>query len=207
MCSLTDADIPIGLGFHNQVAGPGMTGIPDALITQDAFEIYIETKLGDNLDHDQIRRHIDSIADLPTAGGNRYLLGITKSPAQRNEFNGLEQYGRKRKIKFAATTFQSIFEVVEKQSAEFRVDLNELIAEFRIFLQEQGLLAGSLNRMLVNPCGVTSELNMRFNLYHDQPERSKELCRYLAIYTSKEIIGVGEVRRVLIGRLRGEEFN
>lgn len=63
LSSLTDVDLSVGVKFEQQISGHG--SVLDALISQDAFEIAVEAKLGDALWHDQFG---DISRTCPNAG-------------------------------------------------------------------------------------------------------------------------------------------
>lgn len=71
LSSLLEMDLSVGLAFEQQVRG--CASVPDALITREPLHIFIETKRGGNLDLNQIRRHLKSIADVAVAGCNDFL--------------------------------------------------------------------------------------------------------------------------------------
>jgi hypothetical protein len=203
LTSFTDGEFVVGPVFGNQEKKEGGKSVVDAVIRQNQFEINVETKLGDDLDSSQIRAHIDGMK-AESHGGVNVLLSITRSPLQENVRQEFLQYGQGEGITFADTTFGEIAEFFESRSEAFRFGLNEIISEFRVFITERGIVPESENRLLVNPCGFSIEFNRKYGIYHDQPERSKILCKYLGCYSDKAVRLVGEVKAVFLGEFEGE---
>lgn len=195
---LIDEEYPIGPQFFNQVTDARGPGIPDGLIEQRPFQIYFETKLGDTLDVNQIERHFETIAKRPGEKSDRVLIGLTRKPIEQPLIADLKAKGALRGITFASTTFSELSNLVGQETAEFRLELNALIEEFRAFVSAQGLTEPSENWMLINPCGTSFEQNAKFHLYHDQPWRSKRYCKYLGCYRDKSVRLVGKVRKVVV---------
>lgn len=87
LTSLLEKDLSIGLTFEQQIRGKA--SVPDALITQEAMRIFIETKRGGALDVDQIRRHFVSISKSSSNIEGTILLGLTKEPLAEVERRAL----------------------------------------------------------------------------------------------------------------------
>lgn len=197
LVSLTDVEKikDFGPTFYNQVGSEGQSGYgkPDALIKQEPFQLYIETKLGNNLDFDQVNNHFKTINDKYNHR-NGILLAITKYP-----LNGISHLGKieeEYSKRFFHTTFTEIVDILRNETDNFRVELNALLSEFEVFLLEQGLLHDLDKKMLVNPCSISYELNKDYNIYYDQPHRSKVICKYLGLYNKKCVSQIGEVIHV-----------
>ena len=198
---ITDDEYAVGPTFHNQVRMQGGSGIPDALIQQAPFEIYVETKLGGELGVDQIEAHLATIKKNETVPGSSILIGLTGTAIAQTRYNELRNLGEMKKVRFFATTFSEIADILEKASADFRTDLNLILEEYRAFIQEQGLVPVSENKLLINPCGTSYEQNKRHHIYHDQPGRSKVFCKYLGIYKEKSVSLIGKVLAVVNARI------
>ncbi|MCY4303748.1 MAG: hypothetical protein OXC62_03025 [Aestuariivita sp.] len=197
---LTDDEYFIGPTFKNQIRHPNAQSVPDALIRQIPFEIYLETKKGNDLDCSQICQHFDTIKKIENVEGSSVLLGLTRMPIDREKLGKLQERGMKKKVRFFTTTFSELADILEKSSDEFRLELNAIIEEFRAFIQELKLMPDSDNRLLINPCGNTYEQNCYHHIYYDQPTRSKIFCKYLGLYKEKSVSRIGEVLAVVNAR-------
>ena len=204
LTQLTDTAPLVEPQFFNQIADTPGPGIPDGLIFQAPFRIYLETKLGDTLDADQIARHCETIVKRDGGHSGSILIGLTRSPLDARVAEQLRQTALEKGVAFAGTTFSALADLVSQETAEFRLELNQLLEEFRLFLQELDLEEPSPNWLLVNPCGDTLEQNKRFNLYHDQPGRSKRYCKYLGCYRNKAVRLIGQVSKIVVAHVEGD---
>ena len=204
LTTITDDEYAVGPTFHNQVKVPGGSGIPDAVIQQAPFEIYLETKLGGGLTADQIAAHLTTIKKNETVPGSSILIGLTGTAIDRALFGKLEEMGKSNGVRFFATTFSDIADILESASADYRTDLNLILEEYRAFIQERNLVPISENRLLVNPCGTSYAQNELHHIYHDQPGRSKVFCKYLGIYKDKSVSLIGKVLAVVTARIDGK---
>ena len=201
LTTITDDEYAVGPTFHNQVRVRDGSGIPDALIQQAPFEIYLETKLGGELGVDQIEAHFATIKKNETVPGSSILIGLTGTAIEQALYKKFEKRGKANGVRFFATTFSEIADSLENASADFRIDLNLILEEYRAFIQERGLVPVSENRLLVNPCGTSYAQNERHHIYHDQPGRSKVFCKYLGIYKEKSVSLIGKVLAVVNARI------
>jgi hypothetical protein len=206
LTKLTDVEHAVGPQFFNQITAANGPGIPDGLITQPRFNIYFETKLGDALGTNQIRRHFETIEKRDGIQSGSVLIGLTRSALDPEQIRELAEYGQQKGIVFSSTTFSALADLASQETAEYRLELNALLDEFRFFIQEQGIAEPSENWLLINPCGDTIEQNARFNIYHDQPGRAKRFCKYLGCYTNKSVRLVGRVSKIVVARFENDEL-
>ena len=197
--TFVEGEISIGPIFGNQEVKLGGKSVVDAVIRQTSFDLNIETKLGDGFNAQKIRNHLKGIA-AEKSTGSHILLGINRTPLSQKTLSNFRTAALELGITFAATTFDDIAGFFEARSDVFRTGLNEIIEEFRTFISEQNLVPITENRMLINPCGTSNYLNARHSIYHDQPGRSKVICKYLGCYWDKAVRLIGEVESVFLGK-------
>ncbi|XBQ17582.1 MAG: hypothetical protein ABL308_06780 [Oceanicaulis sp.] len=206
LTSLTETESQVGPQFNNQIRVSGGTGIPDALIHQPPFKLYVETKLNDYITEDQIRAHVSSIRQHEPLVPSTALLGLTKDALDAEHAQRLSAICESGGVRFVQSTFAELAELIRNNSAEFRTQINDIVDEFHTFLVEADLIPISENRLLVNPCGTSFEQNERWNIYHDQPGRSKSFCKYIGIYKNKSVRLVGRVRGVVVVEFEGDDI-
>ena len=183
-----DDRIALGPRFNNQ-AKMGHS-VPDAVISQAGFNIFIETKPHGNLTRKQVGNHLKSIAEDTEDAS---LLLLTIDPVDESAF-GKEDYP----VNLIAVTFGELVEGVKELTSDHRAELNAVLEEYESYLAEEGLLPKSNNVMLVNPVKSDAgfnclEFNMGVGVYHDQQNRSKRMSPYLGLYSKKSIRAVGSV--------------
>ena len=207
LTKITDESFSIGPTFHNQVKIKDGKGIPDALIQQSPFAIYVETKRGDHLPVGQISSHVETIKQNKTVKGPRILLGLTRTLIGQAELDELKSLCSENGVRFVSTTFNELADILEELSDEFRLELNTLLEEYRAFIRECDLVPETENKLLINPCGTSYEQNRRHNIYHDQRTNSKVFCKYLGIYKDKCVSLIGQVLAVVNARIDDDKVS
>jgi hypothetical protein len=195
---LLEDELSVGLAFQQQV--PGAHSVPDAVISQSTLRIFVETKLGNSLWDDQIKRHVESIAASRTDHGERaILIGLTKESIRHADLVAIETYAKDRGITFKAITFVQIVESLRTACAEYEQNLVLIVEDYQSFLEVEGLLHDRNKRIAVFPCGTSYTENKHFGVYYEPPSRpSKRGCRFIGIYKDKTISLVGEIDTILI---------
>jgi hypothetical protein len=200
LTGLLEDELNIGLGFQQQVRGPA--SIPDALITQQQLNIYIETKLGGQIDVSQIQRHLETIRSR-TDGIHKgdVLLALTKEPL-RDSGENLRVEAAEQGVKFTAVTFSQVVEALRTQVAPHETDLADIVDDYEAFLDDENLLQEQDMRMPVFACGKSLRDNEKFGVYYEPPTRpSKHSYRYIGCYSHMAVRLVGELEFVAVTRM------
>lgn len=197
LASLLGEDLSIGLNFDQQIKRK--QSIPDGQITQNSLRLFIETKLGGELDREQISRHIASIATKGPGAGDDFLIGLTKEPISRNDAKEIKEEAAKHGIKFAGVTFSQVKDALKDQCNIFERELLEIVEDYEEYLAEEKLLEESNRWLVVFPCGTSLSENVRFNLYYEPPSRPcKRNYRFIGIYNQKTVAYVGMVEAIIV---------
>lgn len=193
---------PISLGVTFQQQTRGSDSVPDGLIAQNPFSLFFETKLGASLDHDQLIRHVRSIAnERKSPAGHAYLVGLSTQAMPLKELEGLAAMAKAEGIIFAATTFAELVTSLNKVCFPHEVALQAIVEDFSDFLASENLLFHSDEWMLVVPCGATLSENHKFGIYYDGTDRPKRSpCAFIGAYKNKSIRLVGRITSVLVCR-------
>lgn len=195
--SLLDEKIEIGLAFTQQIKGA--SSVPDALVSQPPLRIFFETKRGGELDADQIKRHIDTIAEDHVESQTDILIGLTKEPIARSDFHDLKAMANRKGVLFAAVTFSQILDALGDECAEYERDLIAIVEDFEQYLAEENLLEERSHILPVFACGTSYAENERFGLYYESPIRPcKRNHRFIGIYSEKRVSLIGEVEAIAI---------
>lgn len=198
LTSLLDAEVAVGLSFDQQIKGDA--SVPDALIVQEPLRIFIETKRGDAIDADQIRRHFDSIKKLTTRSGDGdWLISLTKEPIAESARTSLGSEAQANGINFVAVTFSQIVEAVRAVCLDWERELLSVVDDYESYLNEEGLLEERNQYLVVFPCGTSLPDNARLNLYYEPASRAcKRNYRYIGVYSKKVIAYVGTVQAIVV---------
>lgn len=198
LSGLLGEELQIGLSFEQQVRKS--VSVPDAVIEQKPFRIVIETKLGGELDHDQIRRHVISMKADPIGSHFRsVLIGLTRGAVTDAARAELTDFAKEQGVQFVAVTFEDVEVALRQACAEHEVGLLAIIEDYRSFLESENLIDDRGRWMVMFPCGTSYAENAVLKLYYEPPHRpSRRGCRYLGIYRDKTVSLVGEMAAVLI---------
>lgn len=195
--ALFEEEVPIGLEFRQQVKSSH--SVPDALIRQQPFSLFVEAKHGGALNSDQIKRHVKSIAGLGLPTGSAILIGLTKEHPSAELLATLKAEAEKEAIRFFSVSYVDLVSELRKLCADYEQDLLEIIEDYESFLTSEGLLANPYGRMVVFPCGTSWAENIRFGAYYEPPDRpAKWNCRFLGIYHQKAVSHIGQIEAAAV---------
>ncbi len=197
LTSLLDCEIPIGLAFEQQIRGEA--SVPDALISQDALRIFVETKRDGVVDCDQIRRHFRSIAHAESSAARNILIALTKELVVQTDRELLAAEAASQQITFVAVTFSQIVEALKDECSDFEQELRAIVDDYEAYLEEEGLMEDRNQWLLAVPCGMTLDENVAFSLYYEPEERtSKQNYRFIGLYRNKAIQYVGSIKATAV---------
>ena len=196
LSSLTDEVPDIGLNFAQQVREAA--SVPDALISQKGFRLFIETKRGGELDAEQIDRHIESIVEKQHDAYDDTLLCLTKEPIAVEKRDSWSKEIREAGFFFAATTFSQVVDALREECAPHETDLADMVRDFEDYLATEGLLDERHRWLPIFPCGSSLADNVRFGIYHEPAVRPcKRNNRFIGVYANKCVSYVGEVDAIV----------
>jgi hypothetical protein len=207
LVSLLGVDLSVGLSFQQQVHGE--FSVPDALISQEALHVYFETKRGSSLDANQVRSHLESIANTKSGGaGTWVLVGLTKEPIAHSDLAELRTVAKDYGILFSVATFSQLVEELERQCAVFERELLVIVEDFRSYLAEEGLLEEGGRVLPVFACGESLKENVEFSVYYEPASRpSKSSYRFIGIYANKAVRYIGRVQSVTIASFSADKID
>jgi hypothetical protein len=190
-----DMSEDVGVKFRQQEHRT--TSIPDGLISQRAFTVYIETKNFDWFYDDQLERHIDAL-DKETAGIKVLLaLGNFESGVE-NRFDDIRKLceGKfKKKIFFTPVSFEDFIDALDKSALPKNV--SDAVKDLRAYLDEEGLLPSWQNWLDVINCAGLPEDVLDGKVYMCPAEGgaySHGRCKYFGMYQQKRVEKVSLIR-------------
>lgn len=165
LSSLIDEDLAdiVGVQFHQQTRKKG--SVPDGLILQRPFTIYIETKHFDWFYNAQLEQHLAALHG--EGSGSKALVALGNFEAlSADRFRKIETLCEEKylgSIYFAAVSFEEFLEAIRAQN--FSKNFADMFADFENYLDEQELLPRWKNRLdVVNCSGRPSEV-IKENVY------------------------------------------
>jgi hypothetical protein len=190
--------IQVGVTFRQQERR--QRSIPDGLIVQQAFTIYIETKNEAWFDDQQLENHLSALnAEGPA---RKVLLALGNFEGdQLTRFNRIQEICRttyQGTISFRGATFDDFLSSLE--IAGLSKTLTDAITDFRSFLNEQSLLPSWRSFLdVINCAGYPDEVTVGGVYMCPAQSGSYEhsRARYFGMYRNKQVERVAEIEAVI----------
>jgi hypothetical protein len=191
-----DKTLKVGLSFGQQIKEK--ESIPDGHIQQQSFNLYIETKLGEQSD-EQMQRHFCSIAAKSGLSLHLWLLSLTIAPMSQVRVAHYKAMASEKGISFAATTFADVLNAMKDVCRDHDDYLNEIIREYEACIRSEGLLGENWRWLVVFPCGDSLRANQDFGIYSEPAERNQkwQSSKFIGLYTNKKVHCLGVVSTVI----------
>ena len=196
-CGLPDAlTLDVGPRFRQQIRGPER--VADGLVSQQGFDLLIETKLTSDFDIDQAIGHLAQLR----RSANPILLLLGKNPSAadsrlRPVFKAARSIEDGAPVRVIVSAFTDIIDECRGAIPEHDEQLRELIDDFESYCLESELLPEDDHILFVPPCGQSFEENVRWGLYYCVATRSRRSGRWLGVYKDKSVRAVGRIELVL----------
>jgi hypothetical protein len=187
----------VGVRFLQQMKKE--QSIPDGLIFQRAFTVYIETKHFDWFYDSQIEAHLES---LQKENGIRVLLalgtfeGDTVDRFKKIEKLCAEKY--RNKIFFSAVSFEELLDALG--AVEPSKNLRDTIDDFRAYLDEEGLLPDWRDKLDVVNCATMTHEITGGGVYlcpATGGNYNHQRARYFGMYRQRCVEQIAEIRAVV----------
>lgn len=172
-------------------------GVPDLLITQAPFAIHVETKLGAGFSDAQLERHIQALSNLPIAAvGAKILVALGNHDgigfAQRHApvMSAAAEAG----VTLVALSFEEL--LAKLRDVDATPDFAQLVNEFAVFLDYEGLLPRWRTRLTAIPCGKTLD-EFRAGAYmcpDTGGAYSHQRARFFGAYSNKVVSMIARVK-------------
>lgn len=190
----------VGVKFLQQ--GRKISSIPDGIIQQNSFCIYLEVKNYDWFYDDQLERHIDSLSE--ESSQEKILLAISnfQNDNYKDNFNSIKELCRfkyKNQIKFEVISFEEFISALESLS-ELSIDFRDTILELKDYLDEQNLLPTWKNWLDVINCAGIPEEVLEGNVYMCPAtggSYNHTRCKYFGMYRNKKVEKIGLIEAVV----------
>ncbi len=188
----------IGVRFRQQVHKG--SSIPDGLVLQSAFTIYIETKNWDWFYDGQLAHHLASLNREDQ--GLKVLIALSNfESVERENFAKIRDLcasSYKGSIIFKEVSFEDF--VLALKLPHLPKNLDDAVAEFRLYLDEQGLLPSWERRLDVVNCAGMPDDVLIGKVYMCPASRgaySHRRCKYFGMYREKRIERIALIEAVV----------
>lgn len=188
----------VGVKFSQQEKKAG--SIPDGLIVQHSFSVYIETKNYDWFYNDQIEKHLEGLSQ--EISEFKVLLAIGKFESLENRFTDIEQLCQTKyqdSIFFRALTFEEFFSALCSVK-HISKSLSDAIDEFNQYLNEEDLLPRWKQYLdVVNCAGIPDDV-LKENVYMCPATGGAYnhwRCKYFGMYRNKTVEKIALIEAVI----------
>ena len=188
-------EVTVGPRFSQQIAGAH--SVPDGLILQEPFAVFVETKLGSAINADQLQRHCRTIVDrLPGRKGS-FLISLTSGQSGQEIPEEVVKMARENGVTVVPATFGELVNQVA-QIAELPVAdlvLQETLQEFTDFIFAQGLVPREEQFMVAALTGTSWRENVAHGVYYEPIDRNAKWrqAAFLGLYHDRQVSHVGRI--------------
>jgi hypothetical protein len=196
---LEEDTVEIGPRFEQQV---GATySIPDAVLSQQPLNLYVEAKHGGALYDDQLERHIRSIAEKEHPPNSAFLIGVTTNNTDEIEEEKWKKLALEHGITFAATTYREILQALNIVCSD-NPGLREILDDYLSFIAGENLLPNHHRTLVAMLCGKSWRENIKYGAYFEPAYRNPKWSRahFLGVYRQKRISHIGRLVATAICR-------
>lgn len=188
----------VGVQFRQQEKQS--RSVPDGLITQSAFTIFIETKNFDWFYDAQLANHLEALND--GAPGLKILLALGNFESSEEgrfaEMHDLCKTTYQGKVIFADTGFENLLEALRELSLP--KNLSDTVVDFGAYLDEQGLLPNWQNRLDVVNCAGNVEEPIDGGVYlcpTTGGAYNHRRSKFFGLYKGKRVSHVAVIKAVV----------
>ena len=204
--SSLDMQLDIGPVFQQQIKSS--QSVPDALISQQPFDIFFEVKgSGQGLRDDQMESHIRSIKNDDKLASQKILFALTQEPIPNDQADRLSDLAKGEGIIFKAITFEELLDALQQSCAAHETELQDILDDYEQYIESVNLLPPG-EFMHAVPVGTSIKENIKFRLYYDPVYANRIKLRpsskFIGLYTGKCIRYVGRLNAVVAGDLNGK---
>lgn len=196
---LADSNLSLEIGVNFTQQQWGKNSVVDGVISQDSFKVVIETKLYDNFSIDQLTRHLDSFGNNHLS---KILLTLSKNTLSSNikaEVLQTLQLEKYRDIKFASTTYETIYKIVLGVLSDNDLEIKDILEDYISLCTEQGLTNIDRKTLLAFTATDSWSENLKYNLYYDPANRRHSSpFKYVGLYLNKKVIAVGVLGKIVV---------
>lgn len=194
----------IGVSFVQQKVikiSDGKKTIPDGVIKQEPFTLYIETKNNDWFYKDQLKNHLEALS-RDGAEGTKVLIALANfDNKEQDKFNDIRNYCSEtyeNKIILKEVSFEDLILQIEQLNL-YSQNLKSIITDFKSYLEEHDLLPIWKYQLDVVNCARSMEEVIRNQVYTCPAPigaYKHNKSKYFGIYKDKEVKYISEIRAV-----------
>jgi hypothetical protein len=193
-----EGDSIIGVQFRQQEKHENT--IPDGVIKQQPFTLFIETKDSDWFYDEQLENHLDALDEKYP--GQKVLVALSKFPdGHEGRFENVEELCRERyngRVVFSALSFEEFLEAVRVEGLP--KNLKDTVDELETYMDSENLLPDWKYKLDLCNCASDIEEQYEHKVYicpATGGSYSHKRCRYFGAYKNKQAQVVAEILGVV----------
>lgn len=195
---LIESSLALNIGVDFSQQQWRKSSIVDGVISQESFKVIIETKLLDNFSVDQLIRHLDAIEG---SYSERILLALSKNKVDikvRTAMTKTMQNEKYKGIKFASTTYEDIYQIIDNNLSEYDLEMKEILYDYISLCSENKLTNIDNRTMLVFTAGESLFENLKYDIYYDPITRKHNSpFKYIGLYKDKAVKSIGILNKTV----------
>ena len=196
---LTDEIFNLNVGVNFSQQNKGHNSIPDGSISQESFQILIETKTSSGFSANQLIRHLSG---FDKQYSDKILLALSPYDVPVEVITKVNRHiksGDPKRIRFTATTFAQIIAAVRNNISEYETEISEVLNDFEEYCIESKLVNyHESSTLLAFSTSRSHKENKKYNLYYDPATRNNNhKFTYLGLYRNKKIYAIGKYSKTV----------
>lgn len=193
-----DMSEDVGVKFRQQERR--LSSVPDGLISQRSFTVYIETKHFDWFYDVQLESHLNALnAEVP---GLKVLFALGNFEGDTKErfdlIKILCERKYRNKIFFSAVSFEDYINAIDLPTLP--KNISDAVKDLRAYLDEEGLLPSWQDWLDVINCAGLPEDVLEGHVYMCPAESgayTHSRCKYFGMYRQKQVEKIALIRAVI----------
>jgi len=193
-----DMSEDVGVKFRQQERR--LSSVPDGLISQRSFTVYVETKNFDWFYDEQLENHLNALNDEVL--GLKVLIALGNFEGDTKErFEPIKKLCEKtyrNKIFFSAVSFEDYINAIDLPTLTKNV--SDAVRDLRAYLDEEGLLPSWQNWLDVINCAGLPEDVLEGHVYMCPAEGgayTHSRCKYFGMYRQKKVEKLSLIKAVI----------
>lgn len=179
------------LRFEQQT--PTGKSVVDGYIKQESVRIAVETKLYDDFDVNQLKRHMNILSDAQ----HKLLVLLSPSAPSVTVGESVRQLAQEAGIHIILTSFEDIISRAKLLVPEYDEEMTALVEDYEAFCSETEILPTDNYTMFVPPCGQSFDDNKEFSLYYCPVGYNRRKTAYLGVYSNRAVQLIGKIKKVV----------
>ncbi|WP_022730045.1 hypothetical protein [Fodinicurvata sediminis] len=179
--------------------------VPDCVIEQASFHIYVEAKLDCPLSEQQLDAHLLSIHEHSHKKGSAFLVGLAPEALPEEILKRVQSNAAEFGIQFSVVSFAELLSGLQ-EVCEDEPELEDILNDYHSFIANEGLLPDQHEKLVAFLCGTSWHENITHGVYYEPASRNPKWAQahLIGTYKDKCITHIGRIKAVAICQRGGK---